>query len=178
MLATTGDFADRQPEVCRAAIAAVLEACRWLETSDENRRAAAHILAGDAFVATRADAIADGLLGCCDNGGPAERSVDAPGMRFHADGEVNFPWLSDGLWFMTQHKRWGLLAGHPDYAAVAARVQRIDLYREAASCLRVPLPGCALRRSRLIDGRTWDGSDPAAYADAFDICSPAAGPSA
>lgn len=175
VLATTGDFADRQPEVCRAVIMAVLEASRWLEHSEENRRAAAQILGGDAFVATRTDAIADALLGRCDDGFGGWRTV--PPMRFHADGEVNFPWLSDGLWFMTQHKRWGLLVDHPDYLDVAHRVQRLDVYRAAATALHVPLPDTPFRTSRLIDGRVWDGRDPAAYADAFALHSPAAAPS-
>lgn len=28
-------------------------------------------------------------------------------MRFWAGGEVSFPWLSDGMWFLTQFRRWG-----------------------------------------------------------------------
>jgi len=175
VLATTAALADREPQLCRAAIMAVLEASRWLEHSDANRLAAAEILAGDAFVATRTDAIADSLLGRCDDAIGGWR--DAPPMRFHADGEVNFPYLSDGMWFMTQHKRWGLLAEHPDYATVAQRVQRLDLYREAAASLHVPLPSTVLRSSRLIDGQTWDGQDPVAYADSFALHSTAASPS-
>ena len=40
-------------------------------------------------------------------------------MKFYNDGYVNFPFLSDGMWFLTQHKRWGLLKEDPDYLAVA-----------------------------------------------------------
>ena len=94
-------------------------------------------------------------------------------MAFHGDGDVNFPWLSDGMWFLTQHVRWGLLAGHPDYRAVAGAVNRIDLYRDAAAQAQVPVPAGTLRISTLIDGTRWDGSDPAAYADAFAIRAPA-----
>lgn len=163
VLATSAELAERDPEICRAAVRAVLEACRWLEAGELNRRAAAEILAGDAWVAAPRAAIEETLL--CT--GPA------PALSFHADGEVNFPWLSDALWFMTQHRRWGLLDRHPDYEAVARRVQRIDLYREAAAELGVPLPASPYRSSRLIDGRLWDGQDPRAYADAFEIQAPA-----
>ena len=90
-------------------------------------------------------------------------------MRFFADGGVNFPYLSDGMWFMTQYRRWGLLADHPDYAGVARRINRTALYAEAASALGVALPSSPLRSSRLIDGVVWDGSKPAAYADAFAL---------
>ncbi len=171
-LACTADFADRHPHSCRAAIAALLEAGRWLEAAPENRRAAAEIIAGDAYLATRTDAIAERLLGRYEDG-LGRRWVDAHPMRFFGGGEVNFPYLSDGMWFMTQHKRWGLLGAHPDYAAVAARVQRIDLFRDAASLLQLALPGTTLRSSRLIDGRVWDGSDPRAYADSFALQLPA-----
>jgi len=168
VLACTADFADRQPDAARAAMAAILEASRWIDANDSNRHAAAALIAGDDYVATRTSALTDALLGRCDDG-HGRRWQDPQRMDFHAGGAVNFPYLSDGMWFMTQHQRWGLLAEHPDYAAVAARVQRVALYREAASAVRVPVPTEALRSSRLIDGQVWDGQDPRRYADGFAL---------
>ncbi|RVT48879.1 CmpA/NrtA family ABC transporter substrate-binding protein [Rubrivivax albus] len=162
VLAGRAAWADAQPDTAVAVVRAVLEASRWLEASEANRLAAAEILAGDAWLAARRDAIAGSLLG---EGEPLP-------MRFHADGAVNYPWLSDGIWFMTQHKRWGLLADHPEYEAIARRVQRVALYRDAAAGVGVPLPEGELRSSRLIDGLTWDGRDPRAYADSFAIRQP------
>ena len=46
---------------------------------------------------------------------------------------MNFPYLSDGMWFLTQHKRWGLLKEDPDYLAVAKQVNQIDIYKQAAA---------------------------------------------
>ena len=57
----------------------------------------------------------------------------------------------------------------PDYLAVATAVNRIDLYTGAAEMSGVALPASALRSSTLIDGRVWDGSEPAAYARGFKI---------
>jgi nitrate/nitrite transport system substrate-binding protein len=71
------------------------------------------------------------------------------------------------MWFMTQHRRWGLLRDDPDYRGVASRVNRIDLYREAAALTGTPLPSSVMRSSTLIDGRVWDGRDPAGYAASF-----------
>ena len=34
---------------------------------------------------------------------------------------------------MTQHRRWGLLKEDPDYLAVAKKVNRIDVYKQAAT---------------------------------------------
>ncbi len=89
------------------------------------------------------------------------------GLRFFADGEASFPWLSDGMWFLTQQRRWGLLRTDPAYASVAREVNRIDLYRDGAALAGVAVPDALLRRSTLFDGRVWDGSDPAGYAASF-----------
>ena len=90
-------------------------------------------------------------------------------MKFFNDGKVNYPYLSDGMWFLTQHKRWGLLKSDPDYLAISKKINRIDLYSEAATQLGVSIPKDAMRTSKLIDGTVWDGKDPNAYAAAFKI---------
>ncbi len=61
-----------------------------------------------------------------DNG-LGRRRQDAHPMRFWAGGEVSFPWLSDGMWFLTQVPPLGLLKQAPDYLAVASRINRIDV---------------------------------------------------
>jgi len=70
------------------------------------------------------------------------------------------------MWFMTQHRRWGLLREAPAYLALAAQVNRIDLYREAAERTGTMLPASPMRSSTLLGGRVWDGSDPQAWARA------------
>ena len=90
-------------------------------------------------------------------------------MRFFGDGEVSFPWLSDGMWFLTQQRRWGLLKSDPDYLALASKVNRTAHYAEAARELGIAVPAQATRISTLMDGVVWDGSQPARYAGAFGI---------
>jgi nitrate/nitrite transport system substrate-binding protein len=70
---------------------------------------------------------------------------------------------------MTQFRRWGLLRDDPDYLGVARQVQQLDLYREAASAVGVSHSGETMRSSQLIDGKIWDGSDPAGYARSFKL---------
>jgi nitrate/nitrite transport system substrate-binding protein len=84
------------------------------------------------------------------------------------DGAVNFPYLSDGMWFLTQHKRYDLVKEHPDYLNVAKQINRIDLIK-MASALNVSVPKDLMRTSKLMDGVTWDGKDPRRYADSFKI---------
>lgn len=168
VLGATGDFVRKYPNTARAVTAAILEAGRWIDASDANRAKMAETIAGKAYVNTSVDAIIDRIRGRYQNG--LGRTWDDPDhMKFHGDGAVNFPYLSDGMWFLTQHKRWGLLKEHPDYLAVAREVNRIDVYRQAAEATKTPLPKSELRSHKLIDGVVWDGSNPAAYADGFKL---------
>jgi nitrate/nitrite transport system substrate-binding protein len=90
-------------------------------------------------------------------------------LRFFGDGAANMPYLSDGLWFMTQLRRWGLLRQDPNYQEVAQQVQQTELYRQAAEALGMAVPPSPLRSATLMDGTIWDGSDPAAYARSFAL---------
>ncbi|MBL3396908.1 nitrate ABC transporter substrate-binding protein, partial [Klebsiella pneumoniae] len=104
-----------------------------------------------------------------DNG-LGRRWQDAHPMRFWAGGEVSFPWLSDGMWFLTQFRRWGLLKQAPDYLAVASRINRIDVWQAAAQAVGgISAPAARMRSSTLMDGTVWNGSDPEGYARHFSI---------
>jgi nitrate/nitrite transport system substrate-binding protein len=73
------------------------------------------------------------------------------------------------MWFMTQHKRWGLLKGEVDYLGTASSVNQTKLYAEGAALAKVSVPKSAMRTVKMIDGTVWDGKNPKAYADAFKI---------
>jgi nitrate/nitrite transport system substrate-binding protein len=167
VLGASAEFVDRNPNSARALIAAVLEGARYAEAW-KNRSNVAQILADSAFVDTDAAAIEDRLHGRYDDG-RGRSWEDRHAIRFFADGEVSYPWLSDGMWFLTQQRRWGLLKADPDYLAVASRVNRVGLYAEAATQLGIPLPSHPMRSSTLMDGVVWNGSAPARYAGGFGI---------
>ena len=168
VLAASAAFADAHPNTCRALIAAVLAASRWIDASAANRRAMAEILSGGGYVGTDRAAILPRILGQYDDGMGRQWQDDRP-LCFHQDGAANYPYLSDGIWFMTQFRRWGLLKAHPDYEAIAAGVTRLQLYREAAELAGVAVPAVTVRSSTFIDGGVWNGADPERYADAFAI---------
>ena len=168
ILATTAEFAKNNPNTCRAVIMAVLEASRWIDASNANKMRMADVVAQKSYINTNVNVINERILGRYQNG--LGKSWDDPNhMKFFNDGAVNFPYLSDGMWFMTQHKRWGLLKDHPDYLAMAKQINRIDLYTEAATQVKVNVPKSPMRSSKLIDGVVWDGSNPAKYADGFKV---------
>ena len=168
VLGTTSDFVAKNPNTCRAVTMAILEASRWIDASLQNKLKMAETIADKSYVNTGVDAINQRILGRYQNG--LGKTWDDPNhMKFFDGGAVNYPYLSDGMWFLTQQKRWGLIKSHPDYLAVARQINRVDLYKQAASALNVPVPASPMRASKLLDGTTWDGSNPAKYADSFKI---------
>ncbi len=169
VLGTRAQWVQDHPNSARALTAAVLEAARWIDASEENRRETVRTLAGRAYLNTHVDTLEGRMLGQYENG-LGQQWQDAHPMRFFQDGAVSFPWLSDGMWFLTQLKRWGMVTEEPDYLAVARQVNRIDIYKQAAAAVgNVALPGSEMRSSTLIDGKVWDGTDPAGWAARFAI---------
>lgn len=168
VLGTTAEFAKKNPNTCRALMAAILDASKWIDTSLANKNRMAETIADKSYVNTSKDVIDQRIMGRYQNG--LGKTWDDPNyMKFYNDGAVNFPYLSDGMWFMTQHRRWGLLKDDPDYLAVAKTVNQIDLYKEAAAMTRTPVPKDPMRTSKLLDGIVWDGKNPKAYAASFKI---------
>jgi nitrate/nitrite transport system substrate-binding protein len=168
VLGTTADFVKKYPNTARAVVMAVLEASRWIDAGLQNKMKMAEVVAEKAYINTSVDAINQRILGRYQNG--LGKTWDDPNhMKFFNDGAVNFPYLSDGMWFLTQHKRWGLIKEHPNYLEVAKQINQVDLYKQAASALKVSVPKDVMRTSKLIDGVVWDGKDPAKYADGFKV---------
>jgi nitrate/nitrite transport system substrate-binding protein len=168
VLGCTRVFVEQYPNTARALVMAILEASRFIEASTENRRSTAQLLSAAQYLDAPLDCIEPRLLGEYADG-LGHRWQDPHALRLHGNGEVNLPYLSDGMWFMTQFRRWGLLREDPDYLAVARQVQQLDLYRQAASAVGVMSPAGEMRSSQLIDGKIWDGSDPAGYARGFKL---------
>ncbi|OIQ88680.1 nitrate transport protein NrtA precursor [mine drainage metagenome] len=167
VLGTTAEFVRQHPNTTRAMLMAVLEACRHIDVA-ANRPAVARLIAGKSYVNAPEAVIAGRFLGHYDNG--IGRAWEDPNhIKFFNDGQVTFPYLSDAMWFMTQHRRWGLLKSDPDYLAVAGQVNQVELYREAAGALGISMPPDSIRTSRLMDGVLWDGQDPASYAAGFVV---------
>ncbi|WP_426164652.1 CmpA/NrtA family ABC transporter substrate-binding protein [Pseudoduganella sp. R-32] len=168
VLGTSAEWVKKYPNTARALIAAVLDAGRWIDASLSNKVKMAEAIADKSYVNTTVDVIGQRIMGRYQNG--LGKTWDDPNyMKFFNDGAVNFPYLSDGMWFLTQQKRWGLLKAEPDYLAVATQINQIDVYKDGAAMAKVSVPKSPLRSVKMIDGTTWDGKNPKAYADSFKI---------
>ena len=168
VLGTTAEFVKKNPNTARAVTAAILEAGKWIDASLGNKQKMAETIADKSYVNTSVDAINQRILGRYQNG--MGKTWDDPNyMKFYGDGAVNFPYLSDGMWFLTQHKRWGLMKEHPDYLAVARQINQVDIYKQAATATKTPVPKDVMRSAKLMDGKVWDGKDPKRYAESFQV---------
>ena len=167
VLGTTAEFVQKYPNTARAMLMAVLEASMFIDTT-ANRPRVAKIIASKSYVNAPDEVIEGRFLGKYDNG-IGKQWQDPNYMKFYNDGAVSFPYLSDGMWFLTQHRRWGLLSADPDYLAVAKKVNKVELYKQAADQLKIPVPKDPMRSAKLMDGAVWDGKNPAQYAASFKI---------
>lgn len=111
-LACTRAFVTARPHTARALVMAVLDACRYLDEIP-NRAGVVSLLASHDCLAVPAPLIAARLNGDYFDG-LGHHWHDSHAVRFHDEGRVNFPYLSDGMWLLTQFRRWGLLHHDPD----------------------------------------------------------------
>ena len=167
VLGCTAEFVKKYPNTARALIAAVIEASQHLDAM-ANRTRVAEIIGGKSYVNAPSEVILGRMLGDYDDG-RGGKWKDASPMKFHDDGQVNFPYLSHGMWFLTQQRRWGLLKEDVDYLAVAKQVNQVALYSEVARVLGVSVPASPLKTESLFDGTVFDPARPADYVKSFRI---------
>ena len=167
-LGTTAEWVKKYPNTARAMTAAIIDAGRWIDASLSNRQKTAEVVSDRSYVNTDKEVIVARMLGRYDNG-IGKIWDDRDHMKFYNDGLVPFPFLSDGMWFMTQHRRWGLLKEDPDYLAIAKQVNQLEIYKAAAAAAKAAVPKDPMRVSKLIDGVVWDPREPKKYASAFKI---------
>ena len=134
ILGTRRDWVERNPHTARALVCAVMEAARWIEASPENKRETARILSRRAWLNCKEQYLTGRMLGEYDNG-LGQRWQDAHPIRFFNEGAVSYPYLSDGMWFLTQFRRWGLLHAAPDYAGIARRINQTAIWQDAATAV-------------------------------------------
>ncbi len=192
VLGVTRAWAEAHPNTHRALILGLLEAAQWLDEPG-HRAEAADLLAQEAYVNVPAELIRRSMTGQMIHV-PGEAPRALPDFHVFFRYAANFPWISHGLWFLTQMVRWGRLEPPADWQRAAAQVYRPDLFREAAAVLGLPVPAVAMKTEgvhplpwsftdasqpiamgpdRFLDGRIFDPRAPRAYLNEFFATSPA-----
>ena len=167
VLTATASWVDAHPETATALVSALLETSRWIEEQADLDEVAQRIGAPDA-TGLDTEIILGRMNGYYEDGlGRSWR--DGNKLKFFNGGEATFPWHSDGIWFLTQFARWGLIDELPDCRALAQQIHQTDIYGAAARRVGVAIPSGLNRRSVLMDGVVWDGSEPQRYLEQFSI---------
>ena len=167
VLGMTREFAERNPKTVKALVMAIIEASQYIDKM-ENRPHVAEVISRKEHVNAPLEIVLGRMQGLYEDGaGKTEQDPDY--MKFYRNGEVTFPWKSHALWFLTQHRRWGFIEKPIDYKKIVDRVNRTDLYRDAAKTLGIPAPKEEYKKETLFDGISFDPVDPEGYVQKFKI---------
>jgi bicarbonate transport system substrate-binding protein len=174
-LAVRADWVDKNPKAAKAVLMAVMEAQQWCD-DPANRPEMAKILSGRQFFNVSQEILTPPLKGQYELGdGKAKVDDIKMGPLYWKDGKgsVSYPFKSHDLWFLTENIRWGMLPPETDTKAIIDRVNREDLWREAAKELGIPDADIPKETSRgvetFFDGKTFDPSNPEAYLKSLTI---------
>ena len=164
-------WVDKNPKAAKALLMAVMEAQQWAE-KPENREESAQICAKRQWINCPVDDITDRMKGKFDYGTGRVVDNSPQQMRFWKD-NASYPFQSHDLWFLTEDIRWGKYEPGFDTKALIAKVNREDLWKEAAKELGVPaseIPASTSRgKETFFDGKVFDPENPAAYLKSLSI---------
>ena len=176
----TKSWSDENPNTHLAVIKALILAGKWLDATDEsgnliNREEAARILSRSDYVGADFDVIKNSMTGYFFFQKSDKRAM--PDFNVFFKHYCTYPWYSDGVWFLTQMRRWGQITeAKPEswYAEMAKEVYKPEIYLKAARMLveegllaeaDVPWESDGYKEptSDFIDGLTYDGKKPLEY---------------
>jgi nitrate/nitrite transport system substrate-binding protein len=165
-------YVDKYPKAAKALLMAVMEAQMWCEKM-ENRAEVAAICAKRQWINCPAADVTDRMQGKFDYGVPGKSVELSPHiMRYWAD-QASYPFQSHDQWFITEDIRWGKYDVDVDSKALIAKVNREDLWRDAAKSLSVAAADIPASKSRgketFFDGKVFDPDNPMAYLKSLDI---------
>jgi nitrate/nitrite transport system substrate-binding protein len=169
--AMRADYVNANPNATRALLKAVMEAQMFCE-DPANREEVAAICAKRRWISAPLEDIVDRMKGDFDYGTGRVVQNSPHQMRFWRDA-ASYPYRSHDLWFLTENIRWGYLPPNFDSNAWIAKVNREDIWRQAAKELGVAAKDIPTSTSRgvekFFDGKTFDPANPKAYLDSQAI---------
>ncbi|MBY6191307.1 CmpA/NrtA family ABC transporter substrate-binding protein [Microbulbifer agarilyticus] len=180
----TKEFAEKYPNTTVRVTRALIRAAMWLdENNNANRPEAVKILSQSNYVGADYDVIANSMTGTFEYEKGDKREVPDFNVFFRYN--ATYPYYSDAIWYLTQMRRWGQISeDKPDewYKELAAKVYRPDIYQAAAKSLIEEKLATAAQfpdfetedgfrnpQTHFIDGIVYNGKEPNAYIEKFDI---------
>lgn len=175
----TEKFIEENPNTAIAVTKALIRAGKWLD-KPENRKEAVKILSMSQYVGAPEEVLANSMTGTFEFEKGDKREM--PDFNVFYKYNATYPFYSDGIWFLTQMRRWGQI---PDaktadwYSSTIKDIYRPDIWKKAATLLveegNIPasdIPatdGYKPATADFIDGTTYDAKDPIGYINSFKI---------
>lgn len=165
-------YVDKYPKAAMALLMAVMEAQQWCEKM-ENRAEVAAICAKRQWINCPVDDVTDRMKGKFDYGIPGKVIESSPHIMRYWKDQASYPFQSHDLWFITEDIRWGKFEPSYDAKALIKKVNREDMWREAAKTLGVAaadIPSSTSRgKETFFDGKVFDPENPMAYLKSLSI---------
>jgi nitrate/nitrite transport system substrate-binding protein len=164
-------WVDKYPNAARALLMAVMEAQQWCEKQENKEELATIVGKRQWFNVPVADIIGR-LKGDVNYGNGRLQKGTKHFMKFWSE-HASYPFKSHDLWFVTEDIRWGKFEPKTDMKALVEKVNREDIWREAAKELSVrasDIPASPSRgKETFFDGKVFDPDDPMAYLKSLAI---------
>jgi len=175
----TKKFVDENPNTAVAVTKALIRAGKWLD-EPTNRDEAVKILSMSQYVGAPEEVLANSMTGTFEFEKGDKREM--PDFNVFYKYNATYPFYSDGIWFLTQMRRWGQIPESKPaewYGETIKDIYRPDIWKKAADLLvteglipATDIPdtdGYKPATSDFIDGTTYDAKDPIAYINSFSI---------
>ena len=183
----TKEWADENPQTMLAVVKALIRAGKWLDETDAygsfvNREEACRILSRSDYVGADFEVIKNSMTGSFIFQKSDVREM--PDFNVFFKYQCTYPWYSDGVWFLTQMRRWGQIEEPKSadwYASTVKEIYKPEIYMAAAELLieegfltedEIPAEdtdGYKPATDEFIDGKTYDGKKPLEYLAGFEI---------
>lgn len=179
VLGMTKEWVDENPNTALAVIKAMIRAGKWLDETKGgklvNREEAVRLLSKPNYVGADYEVIKNSMTGSFIFQKTDVRKM--PDFNVFFKYHCTYPWYSDGVWFLTQMRRWGQISEPKTeswYKETAKKVYRPDIYLKAAKLLieeghlkKAEIPfgtdGYKKATKDFIDGIEFDGKKPLEY---------------
>lgn len=175
----TKKFVEENPNTTIAVTKALIRAGKWLD-EPANRAKAVGILSMPDYVGADSVVIANSMTGTFEFEKGDKRSM--PDFNVFFKYHATYPFYSDGIWFLTQMRRWGQISESKSadwYHNTIKDVYMPGIWMEAAKELlaegklseeEIPqTDGYKVPTTDFIDGNEYDGKDPIGYINSFKI---------
>ncbi|NSZ65192.1 CmpA/NrtA family ABC transporter substrate-binding protein [Agrobacterium tumefaciens] len=168
-LGMRADWVEKNPNATKALLMAVMEAQQWCDEM-ANKEEMSTILGKRQWFNVPPKDVLGRLKGNINYGNGRVLENTGLQMKFWQD-HASYPFRSHDSWFITENIRWGKFAPDTEVKALVAKVNREDIWRDAAKDLGVAdIPASTSRgKETFFDGKVFDPENLSAYLESLSI---------